>query len=558
MDPSAASPNATDAFLLRCYVREGSEAAFRALAERHLPLVWNVARRVVNGDAALAEDVSQIVLADFARKASALPPDIVTAAWLHRHTVFTASKAVRSEVRRRAREQISAENETADHMNTHSESWADVSPHIDAALDRLAPADRSAVILRYFEQRPLREVGQAIGLTEEAARKRIERALTKLRSHLKRRGVVPAAVILAGMLRENSTAAPSSTLGQRILSGAWNRVETGAWSAEVALTPRWRRRGMLAGAAVFFAVAMLWFVLSNNAGTQAPSRSTELRPALPAEKAKSRTAAVALSVKLIATVITLPEKSVAARMLRFEEGRDDSVLYRALLPQAETLQKQINPDGVYGTAGMPLVVLSGDAAVKQMPVRPPLPAPGESPVAESTVEPADPFAGPEGGFPQPDPFGPADNPALTPPSLHVKRTKEFLYATEWPYDIESGLVTAGDFTPRNAGTVLDANVHRTGRDGDFLVECEVDHMLEPGFEEWPYRWPQSEEPASEKQKEAAKIRQPRICDIKLKASLTLSATGEPVLAAMTTASPGQAGDRIREPQRTFLFLKLQL
>src|SRR5688572_2716879 len=101
MDPTSLTDTPDDALLLRCFVREGSEVAFRSLAERYLPLVWSVARRVVNGDAAMAEDVAQVVLADFARKAHALAPGMPPSGWLHRHTVFTASKAVRKESRRR-------------------------------------------------------------------------------------------------------------------------------------------------------------------------------------------------------------------------------------------------------------------------------------------------------------------------------------------------------------------------------------------------------------------------------------------------------------------------
>src|SRR5690606_37395799 len=95
--------------LLRRYQSAPCGDTFRQLVVRHLPMVWATARRLVNGDTALAEDVAQMVFADFARKAPRLPPGTAAAGWLHRHTCFTARKVVRAEVRRRRREQRAAQ-----------------------------------------------------------------------------------------------------------------------------------------------------------------------------------------------------------------------------------------------------------------------------------------------------------------------------------------------------------------------------------------------------------------------------------------------------------------
>src|SRR5436190_1479579 len=104
--PSAIEyPPESESAPFRRFQRAGSEAAFREVVAQWLPLVWSTARRVVGGDAALAKDVSQTVFADLAQKARSLPDSIPVGGWLHRHTFFTASKAVRSEVRRKDREQ---------------------------------------------------------------------------------------------------------------------------------------------------------------------------------------------------------------------------------------------------------------------------------------------------------------------------------------------------------------------------------------------------------------------------------------------------------------------
>src|SRR5581483_12254406 len=98
--------------LLEAYRRERSEPAFRELVSRYLDLVFSTALRKAGNDSHLAQDITQIVFTDLARKAWGLPRDVVLAGWLHRHTCFTAAKAVRAERRRQAREQI------AIHMST--------------------------------------------------------------------------------------------------------------------------------------------------------------------------------------------------------------------------------------------------------------------------------------------------------------------------------------------------------------------------------------------------------------------------------------------------------
>ena len=71
-------------------------------------------------------------------------------------------------------------------MNTlNSEAapdWERIHPMLDEALDELGRTDRDALVLRFFDQRSLAEVGHALGSNEEAARKRVARALEKLRA----------------------------------------------------------------------------------------------------------------------------------------------------------------------------------------------------------------------------------------------------------------------------------------------------------------------------------------------------------------------------------------
>jgi len=194
--------------LLAEYSKTGSEEAFRELVSRYVDLVYSAAVRLVNGDEQLAEDVTQTVFADLARMAGKLSRESMLGGWLHRHTCFVASKMMRSERRRLARERQAVEmNASEDHS---AENFALIAPVLDEAVNQLGVEDRTAIMLRYFEQKDFKSVGEALGSNEEAARKRVDRALTKLESLLKLRGVALSGAALATTLAAQTvTAAPA-------------------------------------------------------------------------------------------------------------------------------------------------------------------------------------------------------------------------------------------------------------------------------------------------------------------------------------------------------------
>src|SRR5215472_16152993 len=150
-----------DTELLQEYAGGKSEGAFRTLVERYLPLVYSAALRQV-GNAALAQDVTQVVFTVLARKAAALPRKTVLTGWLYQTTRYTAAKALRQECRRHHREQ---EAMSLQSVETESE-WELWAPFLDEAMAQLAKLDREAVLLRYFRNKSLREVGQALGINE--------------------------------------------------------------------------------------------------------------------------------------------------------------------------------------------------------------------------------------------------------------------------------------------------------------------------------------------------------------------------------------------------------
>lgn len=210
-----------DRQLLRRYSEDASEAAFGELVARHVNLVYSVALREVGGDAYLAQDVAQLVFVDLARKARSLRRDVVLPGWLHHATRYAARQTLRTQRRRQAREQQAI---AMNAINSDSDTaWEQIGPALDEALDRLNRTDRDALVLRYFSQCSLADVGAALGSSEDTARKRVSRALAKLRLLLGRRRVTTSITTLSGVLGVNAVqAAPvglAATLSSAALAG---------------------------------------------------------------------------------------------------------------------------------------------------------------------------------------------------------------------------------------------------------------------------------------------------------------------------------------------------
>jgi RNA polymerase sigma factor (sigma-70 family) len=201
-----------DPELLRRYAEDSSEAAFAELVRRHLNLVYASALRRVGGDAHLAQDVTQQVFTAMARSASALAQRTVLAGWLYTTTRYAAAHVVRGERRRHEREQeaYSMNELTSDPLSTAD--WERLRPLLDGALDSLGERDREAVLLRFFEGRSFGAIASTLRLSEDAARRRVERALRTLETALARKGVRSTATALGLILASHagSVAAPAS------------------------------------------------------------------------------------------------------------------------------------------------------------------------------------------------------------------------------------------------------------------------------------------------------------------------------------------------------------
>jgi RNA polymerase sigma factor (sigma-70 family) len=205
----------TDLELLQRFVRDHAQDAFTEVVRRHLNLVYSAALRQVRSPQ-LAEDVAQSVFSDLARNAAKLDPNTVLAAWLHAVTRRTAVDVIRHESRRRLREQIASELKL---MDTPDATWNDLEPLLDEAVAALDETDRSAVLLRYFENKSLREVGAQLGVSEDAAQKRVGRAVEKLREFFSKRKITVAAGSLGILISANAVQSAPAGLAVAISAG---------------------------------------------------------------------------------------------------------------------------------------------------------------------------------------------------------------------------------------------------------------------------------------------------------------------------------------------------
>jgi RNA polymerase sigma factor (sigma-70 family) len=219
--------------LLRQYVEHGSESAFRELVTRYIDFVHSVALRRVDGDSQLAQDVAQTVFTDLARKASTFPGDVMLGGWLHRHTCFVSSSAIRQERRRHARERNAVEMNAL--QAPGDAEWQQIAPILDEAIDELGTDDRQAILLRFFEGCDLRTVGAALGASDDTAQKRVSRAVDKLRELLIHRGVTLTAAVLATALAGRAVTAAPVGLATTVSSAALVASASGAGLSAVIL-----------------------------------------------------------------------------------------------------------------------------------------------------------------------------------------------------------------------------------------------------------------------------------------------------------------------------------
>jgi RNA polymerase sigma factor (sigma-70 family) len=212
--------------LLAQYATNRSEEAFGELVARFVNLVYSTAVRLVDGDTHRAEDVVQTVFTDLARLSKTLSPGVMLGGWLHRRTYHVATTLMRSERRRQNRERQAAEMHAL--QEQQESEYEQIAPILDQVVNQLSAPDRQAILLRFFEGRDLQAVGQALSTTEDAARKRVARALDKLRGLLRRQGVVVSGTSLATLLAAQAVTAAPAGLAASVTGAALASAATGS------------------------------------------------------------------------------------------------------------------------------------------------------------------------------------------------------------------------------------------------------------------------------------------------------------------------------------------
>ncbi|HZR16972.1 MAG TPA: sigma-70 family RNA polymerase sigma factor [Verrucomicrobiae bacterium] len=248
---------ATDNELLREYARSASEAAFAELVHRHVSMVYSTALRETDGDAPLAQDLTQLVFVELSRKAASLIRHPALAGWLYTCVRWTAANTRRAEDRRQRRQ---LEYQTMSQLLTPESpesTWRQVRPVLDDTLHELGEIDRAAVVLRFFEDQSLQQVGMQLGLNENAARMRVERALRKLHDRLLKRGITSTRSALAAALVAGAIVSVPSGLAASIAAGA---IAAAAAPSNITMSVKLLKSGVAAKKLVLIGTASV-FVL---------------------------------------------------------------------------------------------------------------------------------------------------------------------------------------------------------------------------------------------------------------------------------------------------------
>ena len=228
-------PDASDMTLLQEFASRNSEPAFAELVRRHINLVYSVALRFTS-NAGDAQDVTQAVFLILARKAGGLRERTVVTGWLYETTRFTAARLLRTQARRRAHEQEAAMQSSLD-QSGHDDLWRQLAPHLEAAMSRLGERDRTLLALRFYENKSGAEAAALLGIREEAARKRTNRALEKLRGYFARQGVAASPSVIISLVSAHAIHAAPAGLASAVtaasLAGAAGSASLGLASLTI-------------------------------------------------------------------------------------------------------------------------------------------------------------------------------------------------------------------------------------------------------------------------------------------------------------------------------------
>jgi RNA polymerase sigma factor (sigma-70 family) len=217
VDPAQTAED--DMRLLRLYAEQDDQGAFSTLVSRHMSWVYSACCRGLK-DRHLAEDAAQAVFLTLARRAKSISPKVRLSGWLFKTTRFAVADARKRETRHQRRQELAAQRATQNLTAAEAQLWDVVAPNMDDALAYLCEKDRQAVVLHFFEGLSFSEMGPILGLTKEGAKKRVSRAIEKLRGLFARKGATIAASALFALLAAKSVEAAPAGLVTTVASAA--------------------------------------------------------------------------------------------------------------------------------------------------------------------------------------------------------------------------------------------------------------------------------------------------------------------------------------------------
>jgi RNA polymerase sigma factor (sigma-70 family) len=266
----------TDQQLLQAIRQRRDERAFCTLVECYGEMIFSSAVRQC-GDRAMAEDVTQAVFILLMKKTPAIRTGSSLAGWLLKATHFCVRDALKISRRRRAHETAAGRLRIAGAADGDPR-WTALSPHVDAALAELGAKERGAIVLKYFQNQTLEEIGQSLGISKEGAHKRVKRGLNRLRQVLARRGVaLPAAGVAGGLLARPADAAPQTLkllIAKQALNAGWGtsssaaKIAQGAWKMVIMAK---LKTALTSVAAIAIVLLALWPLVHARAQARIPA-----------------------------------------------------------------------------------------------------------------------------------------------------------------------------------------------------------------------------------------------------------------------------------------------
>jgi RNA polymerase sigma factor (sigma-70 family) len=313
--------------LLRDYAQNASHEAFAQVVQRHIGLVYSAALRQV-GDIHRAQDVTQAVFLLLSRKAGSIGPKVILGGWLLQATSYTAKNLLRSEARRKRHEHKAAQMTPTHHTpDDEDQAWPQMAPILDQAIRKLPTASRDALVLRYFEGKTPDEVAQRLGISPEAARQRVSRAIEGLRGYFARNGIALPAALIGTSLARNATSAAPSAITTQAANLACQSASTLSLSKGVTLMMTLAKFKSLAACIGALAAALAIVVVLSQ---------VELNPKARAQGA-AQPPANAPEAGIIGIVLDVDGKPLANAQVLLADRNHPVTIYGDTLPQEASL-----------------------------------------------------------------------------------------------------------------------------------------------------------------------------------------------------------------------------